>query len=223
MNNYIKKISSKLPKRLQQELKRLNCAYQLKRNKFISDEPEYERLEQWIRPGDWVLDIGANIGHYTSRFSKLVGPDGRVFAFEPISDTFELLASNATRFSYRNITLVNVAVSDSEMELGMEMPKFDSGLDNYYMATLTANTASNKIYCIAIDCFNFSRPIKFVKIDVEGYELSALMGMKKLIMRDHPVIVAEGISEEVTSFLSTFGYSHYTLQGSPNTIYEHKA
>lgn len=222
MNYFMKKLSSKLPKRFQQELKRLYCAFQIKKNTFTSEEPEYEQLDQWVKSGDWVLDIGANIGHYTLKLSKLVGNKGRVFAFEPISDTFELLASNVTKFPYRNTTLFNAAVSDSEKEVGMEMPKFDSGLDNYYMAHLTSNSTSNNVYCLTIDCYHFPNPVAFVKIDVEDYELQALMGMKKLIMRDHPVIVAEGISPDVADFLKGFGYSYYRLEGSPNTIYEYK-
>lgn len=223
MNSFIKKLSSKFPKRLQQEMKRLYCAYQIKNNKFFSDEPEYARLEEWIKEGDWVLDIGANIGHYTLKMSRLAGDKGRVFAFEPISDTFELLASNVTKFPHRNTTLINAAVFDSEKELGMEMPRFDTGLENYYEAHLTSNTSSNKVYCVTVDCFHFPSPVKFVKIDVEDFELHAIKGMKNLITRDRPTIIAEGVSQDVTSFLTEFGYSHYTLKGSPNTIYEHKA
>ena len=223
MNIFLKKLSSKFSTRMQQEMKRLYCAHQIKKGNFFSEEPEYQRLEDWIKEGDWVLDIGANIGHYTLKMSKLAGNKGRVFAFEPMSDTFELLASNVAKFPNKNTTLINAAIFEEEKEQGMEMPKFDSGLDNYYGAHLSSDSSSNKVYCVKIDCFNFPNPIKFVKIDVEDFELYALKGMVNLITRDKPTIVAEGVDPDVTAFLSEFGYSHYTLENSPNTIYEYKS
>lgn len=48
-----------------------------------------------MAPGDWALDIGANVGHYTKRMSDLAGPEGRVIAFEPVPDTFAVLCANA--------------------------------------------------------------------------------------------------------------------------------
>jgi len=222
MNSVLKKISSKLPKRFQQELKRLHYWYQIRINNFLGDEPEYDQLETWVKQGDWVIDVGANIGHYAFKFSRLVGEEGRVFAFEPVIDTFELLVANVTKFPHRNVTLFNVAASESEMVVGMELPKLDSGLDNYYMAHISDTDASVKVYCVPIDSFSFFKPIKFVKIDVEGHELSTLKGMKKLILRDHPIIVAEGHTDDVVSFLSDLGYSNRRFEKSPNTFYEYR-
>lgn len=222
MNGFLKKLSSKLPKRLQQNLKRLHYANQIRKNQFLGDEPEYDQLETWVGTGDWVIDAGANIGHYSLKLSRLVGENGRVFAFEPVGDTFELLAANATRFPHKNISLFNVAVSDAEAMLSMEMPLLDSGLDNYYMAHLSNKDSGLKVYCIPIDCFHFPNPIKFIKIDVEGHEISALRGMKNIIERDHPVIVAEGHTPEVVSFLEELGYANRRFERSPNTLYEYK-
>ena len=122
------------------------------------------------------------------------------------------------------MTLFNVAASDSESVLGMEMPILeDSGLDNYYMAHLSndPSNATMNVFCIPLDCFNFPHPISFIKIDVEGHEFTALKGMEKLIRKDHPVIVAEGHTDEVVSFLENLGYSNRRYENSPNTLYEY--
>jgi FkbM family methyltransferase len=223
MYNLLKNLSSRLPKSIQQELKRLHYANQIRTNQFEGNEPEYDRLELWVKPGDWVIDIGANIGHYTMKLSRLVKNVGRVFAVEPVQDTFEQLAANASRFPYKNVTLINIAASDNEFVHSMKIPKMDdNGLDNYYMAQLIDDcTISDiRVYCMSLDCFHFPEKIKFIKVDVEGHELSTLKGMKNLITRDHPTIVVEGHTDEVISYLEMHGYEGYRFKGSPNTLYE---
>ena len=61
-----------------------------------------------VTPGMTVVDVGAHIGYYTTQFARLVGPEGRVIAFEPHPGNFELLAHNLARC--RNVTLLNQAV-----------------------------------------------------------------------------------------------------------------
>ncbi|MDX2502910.1 MAG: hypothetical protein QNL62_00330, partial [Gammaproteobacteria bacterium] len=87
MRDIVKRLASKLPKRIQQELKRRYFSYQIRNNKFETNEQEFACLDQWVGESDWVIDVGANIGHYTKRLSELVGGKGRVLAFEPIPDT----------------------------------------------------------------------------------------------------------------------------------------
>lgn len=98
MTKLLKRLAAKLPLPIQQELKRFYFAWQIRRGRFYTDEKEFSLLNAFIAHGDWVLDIGANIGHYTRRLSDLVGPAGRVIAFEPIPQTFEVLAANAQHF-----------------------------------------------------------------------------------------------------------------------------
>ncbi|MFP3999778.1 MAG: hypothetical protein ACLFUN_08035, partial [Desulfobacterales bacterium] len=59
----LKNIASRLPNRWQTELKRLYFGRQINKGTFKSQEPEYEILDKFISPGDWVIDIGANVGH----------------------------------------------------------------------------------------------------------------------------------------------------------------
>ncbi len=215
----LKKIASKLPGRYQQTLKRIYFGIQIRRGTFESDEKEYYMLDSWVSEGDWVLDIGANVGHYTCRLSEIVGANGRVIAIEPIPQTFELLAANISCLPNNNVTLLNVAASDTVQVLGMDIPKFDTGLDNYYMARLTNKFGKIKVICEPIDCLRISNKIKMIKIDVEGHELSALHGMNTLLDRDHPLLIIEGHSDEVNSYLDGFGYTVERIPGSPNSIY----
>lgn len=218
--NLAKTIASKLPDRWQNELKRAQFGREIRRGGFYTDEKEYELLDRWVSDGDWVLDIGANIGHYTARLSELVGRSGRVVAFEPVPTTFELLAANMARLPLSNVTLLNIAASDSTGIVGMSIPKFDSGLNNFYMAHLTDRSSDLQIMTAAIDGLNIPGKVRLAKIDAEGHELPILVGMRNLLERDHPVLIVEDNSVEITSFLQALDYKHRRIDSSSNRIFE---
>lgn len=217
----LKRIAASLPLRHQQELKRLHFARQIRAGTFVTDEPEFGRLHEWIRPGDWTLDIGANVGHYTSRLSQLVGPQGRVFALEPMPPTFELLVANAARFPNQNVTLLNVAASSAFGVVGMSVSRrFDSGLDNYYMARITSDPDATSVACIDVDSLlHLAGRLKLAKLDVEGHELETLRGMRRVLTESRPVLIVEGSSAAVADYLAAFGYQFTSEEGSPNRVF----
>ncbi len=221
MKEILKRLASRLPIRCQQELKRLHFGRQVRQGTFLSLENEFGMLGRWASRGAWVLDIGANVGHYVSRLSEIVGVTGRVLAFEPVPQTFEILAANVALFPLKNVTLLNVAVSETTTVLRMTIPKFDTGLNNYYMATVTNEPAELSVLCLPIDSLRIPKCVKLAKIDVEGHELSVLKGMEQLLMRDHPTLIVEGDSDEVAAYLEAFGYSFEKNEGSPNRIFWH--
>ncbi len=132
----VKRLAGKLPIRWQQALKRRWFAWKIRRGRFASQEPEYAILDQFLHQGDWALDIGANVGFYSARMSQLVGPKGRVIAFEPVRESFELLTANAQLFPYPNTTLLNIAVSNEPSILHLVVPEYPVGGKNYYEASV---------------------------------------------------------------------------------------
>jgi len=219
---FLKRMVSRLPGSWQNELKRLHYARQIAKGKFITDEPEFALLESMISPGDWVIDIGANVGHYTKKLSELVGASGRVFAFEPVPTTFSLLAANVQLFPNSNVSLLNAAVSDKLDLVGMSVPKFDTGLDNYYEAQLSKDAdpeTSTPVLTVSLDSLQIEHPVSMVKIDAEGHEAFVLEGMKALIEIHRPVLVLETECDEVIESLRASGYVSEKLPGSPNVIF----
>ena len=217
----LKKLASQLPSRWQTELKRIYFSRQINKNSFITDEPEYKILHNLISPGDWVVDIGANIGHYTKRFSELVGTHGRVIAFEPVPSTFSLLSANTQLFTHPNVTLINAAVSDKLDIVGISIPKFSSGLANYYQAHLSsAKDSALSVLTLSIDSLNINQRITLVKIDAEGHEAFVLAGMQKLIEKHHPILIVENPSKEISANLISLGYVSETLPNSPNILFK---
>jgi FkbM family methyltransferase len=181
-------------------------------------------LPAMVSPGDWVLDVGANVGHYTLELSKLVGAQGRVIAFEPVPEAFEVLVANSRLAPHRNITLINAATSDTTRASGMVIPRYeDTGLDNLYLAHLSDGGAGLQVLCVTIDSLALPVPIRFAKVDTEGHELATLRGMERLLRRDRPALVVEDNDREVYAFLAALGYQPEKVPGSSNTIFQYHA
>ncbi len=188
-------------------------------SRFRPDEPEFDQLPNWVHPGDWVLDIGANVGQYTLRFSELVGQQGRVFAFEPITETAEILAAMATRARNRNISILNIAVSERAGEVSFRVPSGAAGLPNYFQARVSGE-GDRKVPCFALDDLPFPNRIVLVKIDVEEHEVQVIRGMRNLIERDHPILIIEGHEGIYPEFLAAHGYRMLPkAAGSPNLVF----
>jgi len=188
----------------------------------LTPEPEYKLLSQFVMPGDWIIDIGANVGHYTKKFSDLVGPEGRVIAIEPVPATFSILSANCQSFSNANVTLFNVAASEMFDVAGMEIPKFKTGLANYYEAHIlpSCQESTFNVLTIPLDALCINSRIKLVKIDTEGHEKMVLKGMRQLLKQYHPILIVEAPSDDTVSFLSDFGYVSEKLPDSPNLIFK---
>jgi FkbM family methyltransferase len=178
-------------------------------------------LDSLVKPGDWVIDIGANVGHYTKRFSELVGPRGRVIAFEPVPNTFALLAANVVLLPVANVSLLNLAASNTTTVLNVRIPSFDTGLRNYYRASVTNEATELQVMTIALDSLHLSNPIHLVKIDTEGHESQVIHGMTALLQRDRPILIVETCSEDIIGYLeSTFMYRSERLPDSPNILFK---
>jgi len=219
----LKRIAAQLPNRWQYELKRIHYSRQISKGIFDTAEPEYKILPQLISSGDWVIDIGANVGHYTKRLSELVGAFGRVIAFEPVPLTFALLAANVQLFALSNVTLINAAVSDKLGMVGMSIPKSSTGFINYYEAHLSSiDDSALSVFTMSLDSICTNQRIALVKIDVEGHEAFVLTGMHRLLMKYHPILIVETDSKEVIDNLSLLGYIPEKLLNSPNILFKPK-
>src|SRR5262249_19321993 len=157
---------------------------QVRRGRFTTTEPEFGRLSSLVKSGDWALDIGANVGHYTVRLSELVGPEGRVLAFEPVPENLELLAANVALLPGRNDIVSNAAACDGGGVAGVSLPHWPRGLRDYYPAQLSPE-GGTRVLCLPIDALPLPHAVRLVKVDAEGHELPILRGMAELLRRDH--------------------------------------
>lgn len=191
--------------------RRARYALLIRAGRFRSDEPEFTRLGEWVRPGDCVLDVGANVGHYTLELARQVGPGGHVFAIEPVPDTFSMLVSNIRAAGVPNVTPLRLAASDGYGMTHMSMPNNDP-----YCSRIDS-AGDIPAYRCPVDALNLPR-IAFAKIDAERHEASVLRGMMALLDRDRPTILVEAERESV-ALLASLGYRvEPGAAGSPNRV-----
>jgi FkbM family methyltransferase len=148
-----------------------------------TEEFETELVREAVRPGDTVLDVGANIGYYTLHFAKLVGPTGRVFAFEPDPRNFALLRRNVAQNGYTNVTLVQKAVAAQTGPLRLYRNSANRGDHRVYASD--AGRESIAIDAIRLDDFfaDYRGRVNFIKFDIQGAEAAAWHGMSQLLAR----------------------------------------
>jgi FkbM family methyltransferase len=209
----------RLPANLRFELRRANFSRQIRRGTFRSPEPEVAEVEKILRPGDWAIDVGANVGHYTCQMARLVGAAGRVLAFEPIPLSFALLTANLRAAGLVNVSLFNLALSERVGVLRMAVPAYDeTGLDNYYRAHI-AEQGNYPVLCTPLDAIPVPGVVRLVKVDAEGHDLQVLNGMQSLLARDRPTLIVEGSSGGPAGvWLRERAYSVRALPGSSNII-----
>lgn len=203
-----------LPPRLQRRAAKRYFFRQIENRRFDSSEVEWQRLAEWLSPGDWCIDVGANVGRYTLRMSDLVGSTGHVIAFEPLTSSFDLLTHFVTTGGYQNVTLLNAAATNLPSLIGItadfsatpEPCLFHTNTGTRITAA-TAETGERKLG-LTIDSLMLPSRIHLIKIDVEGHELQVCRGMAGIIERDHPTLIVEDHKTDtgVPEFLRSYGY-----------------
>lgn len=138
-------------------------------------------LQSQVKPNDVILDIGAHIGTITLPLAKSVGPDGRVYAFEPDLDNFKLLSKNIAANQICNVVAEHIAVSDRTATIRLYQSTSCSALHRIHPSGYCRRSVEVK--AISLNDYFESRPqrVDVVKIDVEGAELRVLRGSQCLI------------------------------------------
>ncbi len=149
---------------------------------------------KYIVPGTTVLDIGANIGVHSVAFAAFAGPKGQVLAFEPSPKVAARLAQNLELNRCTNVTVVPLAVSSSSSKDATFFSPTGSnrGLGSLQKNFDLANSEQFSVDTVALDdMVEQLGDISFIKIDIQGHELSALRGMVATIRSHRPVITFE--------------------------------
>jgi len=138
------------------------------------------QIREIVKKGDVVIDIGANIGYFTVLLANLVGPEGKVYAFEPDPRNFDLLQRTIKRNSWTHVIAEQKAVSNETGELLLY--QHQSWAAN--AITPTEHVSRVKIQVVTLDdFFPTEHHVNFVKMDMDGSEPLAIQGMTQLVQR----------------------------------------
>ncbi|MBU3578636.1 FkbM family methyltransferase [Polynucleobacter sp. 73C-SIWE] len=197
---------------------------------FIKTNNDYEEatrrvVERILKKGDIFLDLGSHIGFYALIAARIVGETGHVYAFEPTPATRDTLDKNVIDNGLKNIiTVESFGVSDCSKNVNFivnsdssecnKISQFDEGVENLI-----------KIKTISIDKYaiiNSIKKINLVKMDIEGAEYQAIIGMRKIISENPDIklifeynrkIMNENGSSRVNIFniLKELGFNKFTI------------
>jgi len=155
-------------------------------------EPNSTRwLHKLVKPGMVVADVGANFGYYTLRLSQLVGPTGRVHAFEPVTSFRQRLIEHVERNHCSNVFVVEHALSDSRgsMEIYQGL---NSGLFDWFGSE--PPLAVEKVKVTTLDDYVVEKKLSrldFIKVDIDGHETHFVRGASKTLREFQPILLME--------------------------------
>jgi FkbM family methyltransferase len=204
----------------------------------IETEPDLLIVKEILSTGDFVIDIGANIGIYTKYLSEFVETTGKVMSIEPIPITYSFLLNNIEKLKLINVETHNIAIAEKEMTSEMFVPTGISG-EYYSRAKLfdtndkitEMNLRTIEVKLVPLDMLvnSLDRSISFIKIDVEGFELSVLKGAKKTLENNKPSLLVEiegdpsdtgSNADCVLKFLRAFNYLPYIFVNKKLKMWE---
>jgi len=188
--------------------------------------PELFFLKKLVKPGNTVLDIGANLAYYSYFLSDAVGENGTVYAVEPIPLFASVWQKNMGKRREKNYHLSNCALgSEAKEKVKMSIPIVNGVVRHGLTKVVDEKDAETAV------AMSFEVPMKngdalltelqvtkidFIKCDVEGFEQYVIPSLQHTIERDLPVLQIELAGDEnrrnVVNFLVNLSYEIYILR-----------
>jgi FkbM family methyltransferase len=191
-------------------------------NDWFEDEIKF--LRTFIKPGMRVIDIGANYGLYTLTFAKIIGEQGRVWAFEPTATTSACLQQSISENNFNNIELIQAGLSDRigqaifftdpNSELNSLSKESVSGNSHETISLLTLDHCAKK--------YNWG-DIDFIKLDAEGEESNIVEKGEEFLSSASPLIMfelmhGEKVNAHLINHFTNLGYESYRLIPGLNVL-----
>jgi FkbM family methyltransferase len=164
------------------------------RGRYEQDEIKFAK--EHLMEGHTAIDIGANIGFFTVTMASLVGSSGKVYAFEPLDSNADLLEHSIIENSFADRVVLERAAAggfSGSAQLLFPTSTLNSGGAYLFQEGMEApgGHETRAIPLIALDDYVFRRPVRFIKMDVEGAEPLVLRGATKILQQDRPLILSE--------------------------------
>ena len=175
---------------------------------------EIRLLSYLIGKGSYIADIGAYIGTHSIAFSRIAGNTGKIFSFEPLPTSYNLLKENIKQNNLKNVKKFNYGLGDKNETIKVGDVDIHPEHNNFGSFSLQSESEKKtiSIKIRTLDSEKLSK-LDLIKCDVEGFETQVLNGAKKTILEYKPFIYSEvnsidgGI--EQLKVLKTFGYKTF--------------
>jgi FkbM family methyltransferase len=199
------------------------------RDGYETDEVRLAR--SILRAGDTAIDVGAHIGFFTMQMAAAVGAAGRVYAFEPFDANADLLEKSLheNRFDDRVVfrrAAVGAAGGTATLTFPAEILNSGGAYLLRHGGAPLAGHQTKGVPVVALDGLDLRRPVRFIKMDVEGAEPQVIRGAEAILREDRPVILSElhpvqlarasgATVDEFLAQMRALGYRAQTLDGTP--------
>jgi FkbM family methyltransferase len=171
-------------------------------------------LQQYLKSGMTVIDVGSNIGYYALLESRLVEPGGKVIAIEPIPRNLEQLRRNIHNNGRTNVDIHQLAIADRNGS----SPMYLSPRSNWHGLLPTQSSRTCTVAVSTLDAFVSTldvNSVDLIRMDVEGYEIEIIKGMRQtldlyrphLLIELHPDLVGPNATVEYLRTLKELGYA----------------
>ena len=206
----------------------LNLEDWIQKQVFYFGRYEIEKKETlfWqylIKENNYVFDIGANIGYYTLQAAARIGASGRVYAFEPVTVTYNKLNTNIQLNSFTNIIAQNLAVSNKKGFIELFVASEASTGSSSVSFHKDFSGVKEKVQTIRIDDYikeNNIYKVDIIKIDVEGCEPMVIEGALITMKNLKPLILIEVLDERLNTINSSKEDLYKLFQENKYSPYE---
>jgi FkbM family methyltransferase len=148
-----------------------------------------------LKPGAFVIDVGANFGHYALVAAKFAGPEGKVIAFEPHGPTFALLLENCALQPAPIIEPVQAGIAAKDGAMTLTSDTGNPGGHSFIAANVYGQGTAQSVPVHRLDSYlatrHAGRPVDMIKIDVQGLEAQVIRGAIQTIERYRPTVFLE--------------------------------
>ncbi len=182
-----------------------------------------------LKPGDCAIDVGGHIGFFTMQMAAAVGPAGCVYAFEPLDSNGDLLERSIAENGFgERVRFQRAAVGAAPGTATLTFPveTLNSG-GAYLLRSGSAPLAGNQtkdVPRVALDALELRRPVRVIKMDVEGAEPQVIRGAVRLLAEDRPIVLSElhptqlerasgSTADEFLAQMRALGYRAHQITG----------
>jgi FkbM family methyltransferase len=184
------------------------------------EQAETDFYLKHLKKGGFVIDAGANFGHYTLTAAQVIGTEGLVIAFEPFPSNYDILKRNLSLLPHQNVLAEQAGLAANEGQLNLVVDNQNAGGHSFNPALVWEKKEEIAVPVHTVDLYlkkhKITRSLDILKIDTQGYEWQIIKGARDTILKDKPVVFCEiapnalasigDAYEDILSFFENLGY-----------------